>query len=152
MQPRLGSRQFAWLTTQIAVRLYRYDSDKAQAVRDAWAAVGIDLAGRQGRPGRGLTTLATGRVDRPRAVVSSSRSSWLPDGRSVSWTTSSRGGNNRDQRGERLPREDVADATAKKVRTSRAQTPVPDAHLCRALSDRPPRSIPVPSASTKQMQ
>jgi hypothetical protein len=28
-----------------------YDSDEAQAVRDAWAAVGIDLAGRQGCPG-----------------------------------------------------------------------------------------------------
>jgi hypothetical protein len=48
-----GFRGFARLAAQIAVQLHGHDSDEAEAVHDGWAAVGIDLAGRQGRPGEG---------------------------------------------------------------------------------------------------
>ena len=108
MTPRMGFRGFARLTMGTATRLYGPGSEEALAVRNAWSAVGIDLAGQRSRPRGGFAALARGRVGGGRAVTSSSTSPWLS-------------GEQRDERADR-PRERNAasGATGGRSRTSKS--------------------------------
>src|SRR5215213_291335 len=83
IRPRIGFLGFARLTASTAQQLYGAGSEEAVAVRNAWSAVGVNLPGQRGRPGRGLGALAGGRVGGPRAVVSSSTSPWVSTKRSA---------------------------------------------------------------------
>jgi Zn-dependent metalloprotease len=83
MTSRMGFRGFARLTASTAQQLYGADSEEAVAVRNAWSAVGINLPGQPGRPGRGLGALTGGGVGGARAVVSSSESPWVSTKRSA---------------------------------------------------------------------
>ena len=116
MNPRMGFRGFARLTTGTAGRLYGADSEEALAVRNAWSAVGIEVPGQRSRQGRGLGALAGARVAGRRAVVSSSESPW------VSSRQSSGGeGEKRDQRADRSrERPTAAGASTGRGRTSKS--------------------------------
>jgi Zn-dependent metalloprotease len=77
MRERMGFREFAALTCQVAIQTYGFGSDEARAVRQAWTSVGLPVGPPAPRL-RGAGRVAAASCVGPGAVLSSELSPWAP--------------------------------------------------------------------------
>ncbi len=77
MRARMGFREFAALTSQVAAQTYGFGSDEARAVRQAWGSVGLPVGPPTARL-RGAGQVAAASCVGPGAVLSSEFPPWAP--------------------------------------------------------------------------